>query len=211
MLVAIVAAVIAGAFTLGAAAIESRRGRTLGGVLVSGPTATATITATATVTVTPSPGPSAAASSSESAEQTDATKPGPLFLSDIPSDRFVRRSFGSHSRPITIDGHEYANSYSYEFSNCSNCTSVDEVKIDRAYTHLSGVFGLTDDSRHDDTIDGVVYASIYSGSTLIYGPKKIEYPDSTRFNLKIQTSRITLKVSAGTNSETAAWADVKLT
>ena len=111
---------------------------------------------------------------------------------------------------VTIDGQDYPNAYSYTFSNCTSCTYVDVIKIDRVYTRLTGVVGLTDDTRHDDLIDGIVYASIYSNDRLVYGPKKVEYPAKIRFDVKLDASRITLKVGSGTNVETVAWADVKL-
>ena len=214
LLVALVAALVAGAFTLAAAAIGSRAGSTLGGVLappatdVTTATATATVTitatTTATATITPMP------SSSPQPTEIPAGKPNPLLLADISPDQFVERSFGARAGAVTIDGKDYPNAYSYTFSNCSTCTYVDVIKVDRTYTRLTGSFGLTDDTAHNETIDGVVYASIYANDKLIYGPKRVEYPAVVRFDLELNASRITLKVGNGTNVETAAWADVKL-
>lgn len=208
LFVALAAALLTGVFTLAAAGIGSRNGSTLGGVLAPPPTvvttvtANATVTATATVTTTPTTG----------LEPTGGqdSRPNPLLLTDISPDHFVKRSYGARPGAVTIDGVDYANAYSYSFSNCTSCTYVDTIKIDRVYTRLTGSFGLTDDSRHDEVIDGVVYASIYANDMLTYGPKRVEYPAKIRFDLKIDASRITLKVADGTNAETAAWADVRL-
>jgi len=208
LLVALAAALVTGVFTLAAAAIGSRNGSTLGGVLAPAPTVVTTVTAyatvapTATVTTTPIMGPEPTGSQD--------TRPNPLLLADIASDHFVKRSFGARPGVVTIDGVDYANAYSYTFSNCTSCTYVDVIKIHRAYTRLTGSFGLTDDSRHDDVIDGVVYASIYANDKLLYGPKRVEYPARIQFDLKMDASRITLKVADGTNAERAAWANVRL-
>ena len=173
--------------------------------MVPPPTVVTTVTASATMTATATVLPS----TSSEPSGTDAS-PNPLLLADIPPEDFVQRSFGGRPGAVTIDGEDYPNAYSYTFSNCTSCTYVDVIKIDRIYTRLTGSFGLTDDTQHNNVIDGVVYASIYANDRLIYGPKKVEYPAKINFDVKLDASRITLKVGSGTNAETAAWADVKL-
>lgn len=142
--------------------------------------------------------------------QPEQTGPEPVWLSDIEPDQFIRYSNHLRRGPVSIDGEGYPKSYSFEFTNCSNCKAVDEVRISRSYTRLTGRFGLTDDSRHDDVIDGVVYVSIYAGSQQLFGPKKVEYPGSVKIDIAISASRLIFEVEGGTNYETAAWADVKL-
>lgn len=214
LFVALVSAFVAGAFALIAVAIESRSGGTLGGVLPPTPTAvtsreTTIVTETVTTTATGTTGTDSPDTPGPDTPGPDP-KPNPLLLADIPRENYVKRSFGGRAGAVTIDGQDYPSAYSYTFSNCSACTYVDEIKIDRAYTRMTGVFGLTDDTRHDDVIDGVVYASIYANDRLVFGPKKVEYPAKISFDIKLDASRITLQVGSGTNVETAAWADVKL-
>jgi hypothetical protein len=65
LLVALVSALVSGVFVLIAAAISSRSGGSLGGVLATAPPATATVTVTATSTVTVTNGTSSASQPSD--------------------------------------------------------------------------------------------------------------------------------------------------
>lgn len=133
----------------------------------------------------------------------------PLWLADIDRGEFIRTSNHLSRGNASIDGKDYAKSYFYDIHNCSSCTSIDTFNIPRVYTRMRGTFGLTDDTRHDEVIDGVVFASIYAGEQLVYGPKRVECPNSVKFDIRIKTSRISLKVEDGTNFEHPVWANVR--
>lgn len=212
MVVAVTASLIAGACTLTAAAIGSRNGSSLGGVLAP-PTSVATVTlttqatATETATITATATVTEAPTASRTSQSAASVVPQ-LLLTEIPRDAFVKRSSSANSRPVTMHGETYPDSYSYHFSNCSNCTSSDEFSIPAGYTHMSGKFGLTDESRHDDVIDGIVYASIFVDGNRSWGPIEVEFPAVEEFDFPFSGNRISLRVENGTNYETVAWADV---
>jgi len=114
--------------------------------------------------------------------------------------------------PNTIAGVEYANSLSYEFQNCSNCDESLEFKVPAGYTRLQGVFGLSDNSRHDDVIDGIVYLTIWdaTGNQLLT-PQRIEYPESVPVNVDIAGQpRIRIQMTNGTNFEEFVLGDAAL-
>lgn len=194
LVVALAAALVTGVCTLGAAAISSRGGSTLGGVLA--PPITSTVTLTTTVTAAPATPPKPETSTSSVPE---------LALSDVPRDSFVKRSLGVQRGAVLINGNRFPSAYSYRFSNCSSCTSIDEFSLPAGYGRITGDFGLTDDTRHDSVIDGIVYASIYVDDVKVWGPTKVEYPATAPIDIAFSGSRISLRVSDGTNNETAAW------
>ncbi|MFI7120457.1 NPCBM/NEW2 domain-containing protein [Amycolatopsis sp. NPDC049868] len=138
---------------------------------------------------------------------------GQVFLSDLPESSFIRQPASPKRGPAKIDNHEYPSSYSYRFTNCGNCTYNVELNLPGAYKRLTGVFGLTDETRHDNVIDGITYFSIYSstGDPLL-PPRKVEYPARVPFDVDVTgVSRVRLTVSGGTNAEYPCWCDARLT
>jgi hypothetical protein len=136
----------------------------------------------------------------------------PLYLADVPHDQFVTTSNDVQRSGAKISGTEYPSSYWYQFFNCSSCISTDELNVNLGYRHFTGVVGLTDDSRHDDVIDGVQYFSIYANNKLVFGPQRVEYPAEVAFDIDMSgVSRIKLVVTDGTNDEYACWCGARLT
>ncbi|HEY3692910.1 MAG TPA: NPCBM/NEW2 domain-containing protein [Pseudonocardiaceae bacterium] len=136
-----------------------------------------------------------------------------VFLSDIPDSNFIRQPSSPKRGPATVADHTYPSSYSYSFSNCSNCTYEVEVNLPGQYKRFKGTFSLTDQTHHDNVIDGIVYFSICSsaGSPLLQ-PQKVEYPDIVPFDIDVAgVSRVRLTVSNGTNSEYPCWCDAQFT
>ena len=82
----------------------------------------------------------------------------------------------------------------------------------QGYTRLTGVFGLSDSSRHDDVIDGVVYVTVYdaAGNQLL-SPQRIEYPGAVTIDVDISGQpRVMIEMSEGTNFETFVMGDVAI-
>ncbi|WP_373300071.1 NPCBM/NEW2 domain-containing protein [Amycolatopsis acidiphila] len=134
-----------------------------------------------------------------------------LFLSNLPDRNFIRQPSSPRRGAATIGNQDYPSSYSYRFTNCSNCTYDVEVNIPSGYTRFTGTFGLTDDTRHDATIDGLVYFAIYSSTgSVLRPPEKVEWPASVSFDVSVTgTSRVKLTVSSGTNAEYPCWCDAR--
>lgn len=137
--------------------------------------------------------------------------PQTMFLMNLDGDSVVRRPHWvfPDDGPTTINGIEYASSVMYQFQNCSSCTETLEVLVPPGYTRLTGVFGLSDKSRHDDVIDGVVYFAVYDASGNQIVPKqRIEYPESIAVDVDVSgTPRISIEMSEGTNAEQFALGD----
>lgn len=136
-----------------------------------------------------------------------------VFLSDISERNFIRQPSSPTRGSATIANHAYASSYSYRFTNCGNCTYDVELNLPDAYKRLVGTFGLTDETRHDKVIDGIVYVSIYSSTGVqLLAPAKIEYPSSIPLDVDVSgVTRIRLSVSGGTNAEYPCWCDARFT
>jgi NPCBM/NEW2 domain len=135
-----------------------------------------------------------------------------LYLRDLSTSDFLQSPYAQSRDPQSINGTTYASSYSFQFENCSDCTTDTTFNIPGYYTTFSGTFGLTDQSRHDNVIDGVEYFAVY-GSTgaLIYGPQRIEYPASVPFSIDITgTHRLKIEVTEGTNFEFACFCNAEL-
>jgi hypothetical protein len=165
---------------------------------------------------TPSPSlePSAVPSPSPSiSSPADSSDPDPLYLTEVPRKQFLREPAYSPQRSTaTIGGQEFSPSYWFVFNNCGGCTYSTELNIKPVYRRFVGVVGLTDESRHDDVIDGVVHFSIYANDRLIFGPTRIEYPGKADFDVDVTgTTRIRLVVGDGTNYEYACWCGAKFT
>ncbi len=197
LLLAVAAVIVAIVAAFGAAAASDQPG-------TSHPTATPTTADTPASTPSSSEEPE----SEPSSEPTVAvvpTQPETLYLMNLDEDAIVRDphwvwdSEGANS----IAGVTYPNSLSYEFQNCSRCTESLEFIVPAGYTRLQGVFGLSDSSRHDDVIDGVVYFTVYDASgNQLTAPQRIEYPESVPVDIDIAGQpRIRIEMSEGTNHE----------
>jgi NPCBM/NEW2 domain-containing protein len=154
---------------------------------------------------------SSSAPSSDQAGGPAVSNSNQIYLSDIPEGSFIREPSQPARGAATVDSHEYPSSYSYRFTNCSNCTYNVEVNLPNSYTRFTGVFGLTDETMHDDLIDGVVYFSVYSSAgDLLLAPHKVEYPAKVPFDINVTgVNRIRLTVSNGTNAEYPCWCDAR--
>ncbi|MDN4473470.1 hypothetical protein [Demequina zhanjiangensis] len=127
----------------------------------------------------------------------------PLALADLDSDNFIEHPYRVSGSAATIAGTEYPASYSWQFYNCGGCTAITEFKVPAGYATLSGVVGLTDDSRHDDVIDGSIYVAIYGGAGNTVLPRtRIEYPDSIPVSIDLEDNfRLRIEVTEGDNYE----------
>lgn len=137
-----------------------------------------------------------------------------LYLKDLDDDSIVQDPHWvwDSSGPATIAGVTYPNSLAYEFQNCSSCTESLEFIVPSGFTRLTGTFGLSDSSRHDDVIDGVVYLAVYDAAgNQILSPQRIEYPQSVPVDLSIEGQpRIRIEMSEGTNNEQFVLGDAAL-
>ncbi len=143
----------------------------------------------------------------------EISSPGSIFISDIEEDEFIREPATAERGAASIANDDFPSSYYYRFTNCSTCKYETELNIPSTYSRFTGTFGLTDESRHDDVIDGVVYFSIQSVTgEQLWPPTKIEYPEQVPFEVDLTgVNRIRLIVSEGTNAEYACWCDARLT
>ncbi|MCE6996146.1 NPCBM/NEW2 domain-containing protein [Saccharothrix sp. S26] len=134
-----------------------------------------------------------------------------LYLSDVPKSFFVRQPINAVRGAAKMSNEEYPSSYSFRFSGCGNCTYEADVNLPTAYNRFTGTVGLTDESRHDAAVDGIVYFSAYSQTgALLFGPQKIEYPAKVPFDINTtDVTRLRLSVANGTNSEIACWCDAQ--
>ena len=151
---------------------------------------------------------------SDSASDSQVESPTTLYLMNLPDDAFVRTPhwvFASKGS-ATISGVTYANSLIYEFQNCSNCDEPLEFVVPAGYHHLTGTFGLSDKSRHDNVIDGVVSVTVYdTAGNQILAPQRVEYPGSISVNVDISgQARVRIQMSQGTNFEQAFLGNVAL-
>lgn len=129
-----------------------------------------------------------------------------LFLADVPQEDFVQQTTQSRRGSASIGGKDFPSSYWYGFINCGGCTEVDELNIAPTYRRLVGTLGLTDESRHDDVIDGTLTFEIYTNDRLAFGPKRAEYPDQVSFDVSMtDVSRVRLVVRDGDNGEFPCW------
>jgi hypothetical protein len=164
----------------------------------------------------PTPGPSVDTPDSPSSSS-PPTSPDPtssvsgMFLSDLDEKRFIKQPYRNFRGMAQVDGLEYASSYFFKFENCSECIVDSELNVPVGYQKLKGTIGLTDESRHDDVIDGIAYFSIYStNGELLLPPQRIEYPESKPFEVVLKDStRIRLSVSGGTNFEFPCWCNAQ--
>jgi hypothetical protein len=133
--------------------------------------------------------------------------PTTLFMRDLSSDDFITTPYASSLDPQTINGNSYPSSYSFEFENCGNCRQDTVFNVPNNYTKFSGTFGLTDKSRHDSVIDGVEYFAVYSSTNaLLFGPQRVEFPNSVPFNISIAgIHRLKIQVTGGDNYEYACF------
>lgn len=174
-------------------------------VTAPAPTVTATVTAAA---ANPSPDPA------DTAPLPPTVGQPAMYLSELDPSAFVRDPQWSRTRrgPSTINGTEYPDSLLIEWSNCSNCNGDLEFKVPTGYTQLTGTFGLSDDTRHDEVIDGVERFAIKcsDGRTLVKRTR-IEYPHSVPVKTAIKNcARVTITISGGTNYETFVMGDARL-
>lgn len=197
LLLAAAAVIVVIVAALGAAAASGQPG-------TSQPKATPT---TADIPVS-TPSDNEEPESEPSSEPTAAvvpTQPKTLYLMNLDDDAIVQDPHWvwDSEGPNAVGGVTYPNSLSYEFQNCSRCTESLEFIVPAGYTRLQGVFGLSDSSRHDDVIDGVVYFTIYDASgNQLTAPQRIEYPESVPVDVDIAGQpRIRIEMSEGTNYE----------
>jgi hypothetical protein len=136
-----------------------------------------------------------------------------LFLSDVDDKRFINEPYRHFRGAASINGVPFPSSYHFKFENCTECSEETELNVPVGYQKLQGTVGLTDESRHDNVIDGIVYFSIYSTTgELLMEPQRIEYPETKSFDIVLKnSSRIRLVVSGGTNSEYPCWCNAQFT
>lgn len=183
------------------------------------PDAGNTASGTSSATMPPSSNvtrPSATTSGTTSTTASSSTAQQPadsdnVFLRDVPERNFIRQPSLPKRGVATIANQEYPSSYSYGFSNCGNCTYEVELNLPGPYKRFTGTFGLTDQTRHDKVIDGIVYVSIYSSTgAQLLASTKVEYPHTIPFDVDVTgVSRVRLTVSSGTNSEYPCWCDAR--
>lgn len=157
----------------------------------------------------PGPTSSATASSPTTAGGADSGVQS-LFLADVPQANFVLEAQSPSRSSASINGKNYPSSYWYRFTNCGGCTETDELNIEPIYSRFVGTVGLTDDSRHDDVIDGTLTFEIYANDKRVFGPQSIEYGDKFDFDAKLtNASRIRLVVRDGDNGEFPCWCSAR--
>jgi len=169
--------------------------------------------ATTTEATAPSSSPDPPSSVESSVDGASVGDPDSLYLSDVAEDEFIREPGAAQRGAASIANEDFPSSYFFRFSNCGSCTNVTELNLPGDYDRFTGVFGLTDESRHDNRIDGIQYVSIQSQSgELLMPPTKVEYPEKLSFDIDLTgVSRIQLTVSEGTNFEFACWCETRFT
>jgi NPCBM/NEW2 domain len=182
----------------------------------SPPTTSSTVSETAETTTTETTTTSPADSVSNGESRLAAPEfgePDSLYLSDVPEDEFIREPVSAQRGAASIANQDFSSSYFFRFTNCSACSYEAELNLPGEYSRFTGVFGLTDESRHDDVIDGVVYVSIRSqNGAMLMPPTKVEYPGSVPLDIDLTgVTRIKLTVTEGTNFEFACWCDAEFT
>ncbi|NEN07753.1 hypothetical protein G3T36_18000 [Diaminobutyricibacter tongyongensis] len=143
-----------------------------------------------------------------------STSPAIFYLKDLTDDMVVRRPHWvwDNEGLASIAGTPYPNSLSYEFQNCSACDESLEFIVPPGYTRLTGTFGLSDKSRHDNLINGVVYFTVYdaAGKQLV-PPTRVEYPHSVPVDIPLNGQpRIRIEMSDGDNYEEFVLGDAAL-
>ena len=151
-------------------------------------------------------------SSDNSNDNDTGQSPSTLYVKDLPDEAFIQEPYRATIGVASVGGTVYPSSYFFPFQNCSQCTDQIEFNIPSGYRVFEGTFGLTDESRHDDVIDGVVYFAVYSATgELLLSPQYVEYPAQVPFSVTISgTNRIRVEISQGTNYETACLCDARL-
>jgi hypothetical protein len=134
-----------------------------------------------------------------------------IFLSNVDEKSFIKQPYRHFRGAAEVNKTEYASSYYFKFENCSECSVDTELNVPVGYQKLEGTIGLTDESRHDDLIDGTAYFSIHSTTgELLLAPQRIEYPESKQFEVVLKdVTRIRLSVSGGTNFEFPCWCNAR--
>lgn len=137
---------------------------------------------------------------------------GKVYLSDVAKNNFIRQPSNVTRGPATMSNEEYASSYSFAFSGCGGeCTYDVELNLPGAYSRFTGVVGLTDRSRHDNAVDGIVHFAVYSQvGDLLHGPQKVEFPERVPFDIDVAgVTRVRLSVAKGTNGEYPCWCNAQ--
>jgi hypothetical protein len=204
-------------------------------VRIPGPVVTTT--ATVTVTVTPKPSPtlaptvaatpvieSASPSPEPVPEPSSATpdpvfsqsappsQESPLYLSDMSDASFIRTPQWTQVNDwgeSPINGVDFPNSLSFKWHNCGGCTGNVEFRVPSGYARFTMVFGLSDDTRHDDVIDGVEFFRVTcSDGRELFPNTRVEYPEAVPVDVDITgCARLDIEVSGGTNFETFVLGD----
>lgn len=188
------------------------------------PSSSITLT-TSTTTQTSGPSmesSSAVTSSSSSSSRTTSSNPSAtaapldgkssndLYPMDLPANKFIKQPSSPKRGIAEMSQKPFEASYSYRFSNCGNCTYDVEFNVPAGYRRFTGTFGLTDETRHDDTIDGVVQFGIYSNGSPLFGPQRAEFPEQVPFDVDITgVTRLRLTVGGGTNAEFPCWCNAR--
>lgn len=110
----------------------------------------------------------------------------------------------------SVSGVDYPNSVIYDFRNCGGCVGTIEYNLRREWTSFSAVVGLTDRSRSDDVINGVLTFTVVlddePGETYTVRrgeARAIEVDVSNVLFMKLQ-------IGDGDNSEDGVWGDASL-
>ena len=138
----------------------------------------------------------------------------PVYLSDMDRDQFIHQpQWASVTRGVeTINNQMYAHSMGYSWGNCGGCKDYVEFKVPVGYSEFTAVFGLSDNTRHDNTINGIGYFQVTcSDGRELFPSTKVEYPNSVPVALDITgCARLAIHLSDGDNFETFVFGDAEL-
>lgn len=178
-----------------------------------------TSSTTATTATTQPPSTTTTTGPAEQVESTTTTTEAPAppttaapslaYLQDLEPTR--AGAFDYVTGLFTVSGVDYPNSVAWTFTNCGSCVRSIEYNLRREWTKMEAVIGLTDESRADERINGVVtFTVVTDGSpgqtwTLRRGESMPISVDVT------DVLFLELRMGDGDNFEDAVWGDALLT
>lgn len=169
--------------------------------------------ATRDATAQASPAPVSGFVTAEATAREDSADPDMVtpYLRDLPSHYFVREPDFEERGVAKIAGTEYAQSYFFDSLCARDCQEVVEFNVPDAFSSFEGTFGLTDNSRQDDKIDGVVFISAYAvGGEEVFPAERIAFPAQRDFTIDVSdVSRLTFVVAGQDLHEEVCFCDAR--
>ncbi len=133
-----------------------------------------------------------------------------VYLADIEPVAYDGVSFDMAPGTASVNTQTFPKSYIFEFTNCSRCTWWSEFNLSRAYSRFDAVIGLSDTSRSDNVIDGLVVFDVYSDGRLLTS-MEARLGTATPISVNVTNAlRLRLQVREGTNYEQAVWGDARI-